>query len=165
VGMRKALLLAVVALAGCATAYKPNSFWNDGGFTETEVQPGLFQVKFKGNEFTTQDRTADLAMLRAADLCLSRGKSHMFLGDVATKSVQSGVAPGYSSTSGTATVTSYGNTAYVTGNAYTTTIPPASFYRPQSGLTVACTESKDGGAWDAAFLSQAMRSKYKITPK
>lgn len=161
--MRQVLLVAVIALAGCATAYKPNSFWNDGGFTETEVQPGLFQVRFKGNEFTSSEQTADLAMLRAADLCLARGAGFMFLGDVATQVVQSGVMPGYSTTNANANVYGSGNYAYVSGNAQTTTFPAQTLYSPQTGLTVSCAKEKGEGTWDAAFLSKSMRAKYKIT--
>jgi hypothetical protein len=32
------------------------------GFTETEIQSGLFQVRFKGDEFSSAERTADFAM-------------------------------------------------------------------------------------------------------
>ena len=149
-------------LAACATAYKPNSFWNDGGFAETEIQPNLFQVKFAGNEFTNADRTADLAMLRAADLCIGRGMPYMFLGDVATQIVAGASIPGSSTTKVSANVHGYGNSAYVSGTAYTTTTPSTQLYRPESGLTVSCTAKGANGAWDASFLSRSLRSKYKI---
>lgn len=155
-----------VLLCGCATTYAPQSFWNDGGFTETEVQPGLFQVRFQGNEFTDAARTADFAMLRAAELCLSRDQSFMLLGDVATDVIQSGYIPGTttSTTTGSATGYAYGNTARISGSATTTsyTTPGTALYRPETGLTVACVGEKLEGAWDASFLVQSMRSKYKI---
>jgi hypothetical protein len=155
-------LLSVTLLAGCATSYAPKSFWNDGGFTETEVQPGLFMVRFSGNEFTSTDRTADLAMLRAADLCLGKGSDYMYLGDVATKIVQTGVIPGSSTTTASATAYGTGNTASAYGTAYTTTTPPTALYSPQTGLTVTCAQQRGEGAWDAAFLARSMREKYKI---
>lgn len=160
--MKCAVLFAALTLAGCATAYKPNSFWNDGGFTETEVQPGLYQVRFKGNEWTSAEQTADLAMLRAADLCLARGMNFMFLGDVATQVVQTGVVPGYSTTNASANVYGSNNYAYVSGNSSTTTLPASALYSPETGLTVSCATEKSEKAWDAAFLSRSMRTKYKI---
>lgn len=167
--LSKAVLIAVVisCLAACATTYAPNSFWNDGGFTETEVQPGLWQVRFQGNEFTDAAQTADFAMLRAAELCLSQGHAYMFLGDVATEVVQSGYIPGTttSTTTGSATAYGSGNSATVYGSATTNsyTTPGTALYRPETGLTVACAEEKGPNAWDAAFLVRSMKSKYQIT--
>jgi hypothetical protein len=152
----------VLALAGCATAYAPSSFWNDGGFTETEVQPGLFMVRFVGNEFTSAERTADFAMLRAAELCLSRGAGFMYLGDVATRVVQTGVIPGSSTTTASATAYGTGSNASAYGTSHTTVTPPTVLYSPQTGLTVACATEKEDGAWDAAFLAQSMRKKYTL---
>lgn len=160
----KAIAIAALSLVlvACATSYAPKSFWNDGGFTETEVQPGLFMVRFVGNEFTSSDRTADLAMLRAAELCLNKGMSFMYLGDVATQVVQSGFIPGSSRTTASATAYGYGNSVNAYGSSYTTTTPPTALYSPQTGLTVSCTNEKGNGAWDAKFLSQSMKTKYKI---
>ncbi len=149
-------------LLGCATAYKPNSFWNDGGFTETEVQPGLFQVRFQGNEFSSAERTADFAMLRASELCLNRGAQYIYLGDVATSVAQTGYIPGSSTTTASATGYGVGNTAYATGSSYTTVTPATALYSPQTGLTVACSDQKGDKAWDAAFLANSMRAKYKM---
>jgi hypothetical protein len=166
--MRQIALFSIIAvlLGGCATEYAPSSFWNDGGFIETEVQPGLFQVRFEGNEFTDTARTADFAMLRAAELCLSRNQGFMLLGDVATEVIQSGYIPGTttSTTTGSATGYAYGNTTRVSGTATTTsyTTPGAALYRPETGLTVACLNEKLDRAWDAEFLARSMRGKYKI---
>ena len=165
----KTLMVAVLTtcVAACATTYAPNSFWNDGGFSETEVQPGLWQVRFQGNEFTDAARTSDFAMLRAAELCLSRGQAFMYLGDVATEVVQSGYIPGTttSTTTGSATAYGSGNSATVYGSSTTNsyTSPGTALYRPETGLTVACAEEKGPSAWDAAFLKQSMKSKYQIT--
>ena len=157
------LILIIFGLFGCATSYAPKSFWNDGGFSETEVQPGLFMVRFVGNEFTSSERTADLAMLRAADLCLAQGAEFMFLGNIATEVVQSGYIPGSSSTASSATAYGAGSIATAYGTSQTTITPPTALYSPETGLTVACSEEKADGAWNAAFLAQKMRTKYKIS--
>lgn len=166
--MRQIALFSILAalLSGCATSYAPNSFWNDGGFTETELQPGLFQVRFEGNEFTDTARAADFAMLRAAELCLSRNQSFMLLGDVATEVIQSGYIPGTttSTTTGSTTEHAYGDTAHASGTATTTSYTTAgvALYRPETGLILACLNEKLDGAWDAAFLAHSVRSKYKM---
>jgi hypothetical protein len=157
-----AAVVLSLGLTGCATAYKPYSFWNDGGFSETEVQPGLFQVRFKGNEFSSEERTADFAMLRASELCIGRGSKYMFLGDVATRVVQTGYVPGSATTTANASAYGYGNSAYASGSSHTTVTPPTALYSPQTGLTVACAKEKGDGAWDAEFLASSMRAKYNV---
>jgi len=149
-------LLLFLGLAACATPYEPYSFWNGGGFSETEVQPGLFLVRFMGNEQTTPDRTADFALLRAADLCLQRGKDYLLLGDLATQYVQTGYLAGTSST--TENPDPHGNTAITVD-----TSPPTLLYSPASGITVTCVAAKGAGAWDAQYLARAIRTKYAIS--
>lgn len=155
---RSFCVFVAISLSACATSYGPKSFWNDGGFTETELQPNVFQVTFAGNEMTAPERTNDLAMLRAADLCLGRSLPYMVLRGGSTSSAPSAYIPGSSYT--TATATGYGNTAY--GSAYTTTTPGMMMYSPSTGLIASCIAEKSPEAWDAAFLSGSVRSKYGI---
>jgi hypothetical protein len=157
VAARVLISLASLALGACATPYKPYS-WIDGGFTETEVQPGLFLVRFIGNDATTPDRTADFALLRAAEICLQRGKEFMRVGDFATQQAQSGYIPGAAST----TVVQSGSVD-VPPVVSVTTMPPTLLYSPQSGLAVSCADSKQDGAWDANYLARAIRTKYSLS--
>jgi hypothetical protein len=150
------LLLMSLGLAACATPYQPYSFWNGGGFSETEVQPGLFLVRFMGNEQTTPDRTADFALLRAADLCLQRGRDYLLLGDLATQYVNTGYLPGTATT--TVIPDQPGNTSVTVD-----TSPPTMLYSPASGITVTCVEAHGGGAWDARYLARAIRTKYALS--
>lgn len=152
-----AIVFAAV-LSGCATSYGKNSFWNDGGFSETEIQPNLFNVRFLGNEFTAKERASDFAMLRASELCLSRNLSYMQVGDISTETKNTGYIPGSSTT--TASAYGYGNSAY--GSSTTTYNPGTTLYSPQSGLTVLCIPEKAEGSWDAEFLSKSLKAKYKI---
>ena len=72
------LLFAVVAalgLAGCASPiYRPY----DGrtGYSEAEVQPGVYDVSFQGAQRTSTGRATELAKLRAAELASRRGKPY-----------------------------------------------------------------------------------------
>lgn len=166
--MKKILITLVgsLVLGGCATSYAPHSFWNDGGFTETRLQPGLWQIRFRGNEFTSAERTADFAMLRGAELCLQQGDQYIFVGDVATQVVQSGYIPGSTTSTTTGSATAYGIGGYVgaygSSTTYTTSTPPTAIYRPESGLTVACASEQLEGSWDASFLARSLREKYNM---
>jgi hypothetical protein len=71
-------LLLAVAFGGCAltnvTRYEPAG--SDGGYSELQLGPDLFRVAFQGNPYTSQERVADMALLRAADLALAHGASY-----------------------------------------------------------------------------------------
>ena len=134
------------------------SKWDGGGFTETEVQPGLFLVRFIGNSSTTPDRSADYALLRGADICLQRGKNYLHVGDLDTRYRQSGYFAGTTST----TVIPTG-TADAPPIVTTHTSSPTFLYSPSSGIAVSCTEKSEAGAWDAQFLARAIRTKYELS--
>ena len=123
-----------------------------GGYTETEVQPGVFLVQFIGNEHTPPDRPADFALLRAADLCLQRGKNFMFVGSPATHYMATGTL------SGTTEVVPASETSQVV-HISAPTLPIS----PTGGVMVSCAETHANGAWDAQFLARAIRTKYSIS--
>ena len=148
-------LAASLTLGACVSPfapYQPYSFPGLGGYTETEVQPGVFLVQFIGNEHTPADRPADLALLRAADLCLQRGKNYMFVGNPVMHYLATG------SLSGTTTVVPASETSQVVS-----TSPPTLPVSPIGGVMVSCTETNVNGAWDAQFLARAIRTKYSIS--
>jgi hypothetical protein len=150
--------LAALALAACATPYQPYSTWSDGGFTDREVLPGVFLVRFVGNEVTAPDRTADFALLRAAEICLQRGQGFMRFGGLETERAQSGYVAGTASA-----------IAIPTGdpNAPPTVVvnstPPTLLYAPQSGLAVSCADTPEEGTSDANYLARTIRARYSIS--
>jgi len=150
-----ATLVMSLVLGGCASPYAPYDRYSPrglGGYTETEVQPGVFMVQFIGNEYTPADRPADFALLRAADLCLQRGKNYMFVGNPARHYLATG------SVSGTTTVVSASETSQVVS-----TPAPTLPVSPIGGVMVSCSETQADGAWDAQFLARAIRTKYSIS--
>lgn len=154
---RIATVVLSLSLAACAaTPYAPYSTWNGGGFTETEVQPGLFLVRFVGNAQTTPDRTSDYALLRAADLCLARGKDYVLVGEIATRYALDVI----DGTTTTTVVPSADSNAPPTVSTYTS--PPTLAYSPSSGVAVACADQQATGAWDAHFLARSIRQKYQL---
>ena len=62
-------LAAVVA--GCATAYGPENA--NGGYSETQLQPNVYRVTFRGNVRLAQAQTNEMALLRAAEVTLANG--------------------------------------------------------------------------------------------
>ena len=152
--------LCIAALAACTAAYKPYSVWNDGGFSEHEVQPNRFQVKFVGNEHSTENETEELATLRAAELCLSRRKQYMLLGEFRTDSTESGTVPGRIIEAAAP------DRGYGTGRAESETryraVPGKVLYTPQTGLTATCLDEQAEGALHAQTVATTTRAKYRI---
>lgn len=152
---RNATLTMSLVLGGCVSPYAPYEPYSPlglGGYTETEVQPGVFLVQFIGNEHTPPDRPADFALLRAADLCLQRGMNYMFVGNPERHYLATGTI------SGSTTVVPASETSQVVS-----TMPPTLPISPIGGVMVSCTETQANGAWDAQFLARAIRTKYSIS--
>jgi len=150
-----ATLAMSLGLGGCISPYAPYEPYSPvglGGYTETEVQPGIFLVQFIGNEHTPPDRPADFALLRAADLCLQRGKNYMFVGNPEMHYMATG------SVSGDTVLVSASDTPQVVS-----TPSPTLPISPIGGVMVSCSETQANGAWDAQFLSRAIRTKYSIS--
>lgn len=157
--MKKVMAISALFISACATTYAPKSFWNDGGFSETEIQPNLWQVRFSGNEFSTAEETLDYAMLRASELCLARGMKFIAFGEIATNIIDSGYIPGSTYTTTDADISDSGR---ITGSSQSFTTMGVQLYSPETGLTVACLDKKLEGAWDGDFLATSLKGKYKL---
>jgi len=90
---RLSVAATAAILTACATPYKPESVLNQGGYSEQRRAPGVFAVWFRGNAKTTEDRCEELAVLRAAELCLGESKSFMRTSDFQTSSPAAGWVP------------------------------------------------------------------------
>jgi hypothetical protein len=64
-----ATLCGIALLVGCTTPYSSSGFL--GGYSDTALAPDVYRISFQGNGYTSQERTQDFAILRAADLTLS----------------------------------------------------------------------------------------------
>ena len=150
--------LASVILGACATPYQPWSKWSDGGFTDREVLPGVYLVRFIGNGASAPERTADLALLRAAEICLGKGKPFMRAGGLAIERVQSGYFDGVMTTS----VIPSGD-PNVPSTVSVNTSSPAPRYSPQSELAVSCAVTPEEGTQDANQVAQSIRDRYSLS--
>ena len=151
-----------LSLTACATAYKSNSFFNDGGFSETELQENIFKVAFRGNEFTNKDKIVDFTMLRAAEICSSRNMKYMIISNTSTENISTGYLPATINSNSYGTINSYGNNSNYSSNTNTIINPAVSLFDTKSNLFVQCLDKKVANAWDAEFLSRSLKEKYKI---
>lgn len=113
-----------------------------GGYTDLQIAPDAFRVRFHGNEFTDEDRSQDFALLRAAELCLENSFGYFIVGDEAS-SVSMDVYG--SSTEGDGAV--------------------LSSETPTSSIVVRCHQEKpidreDVVIYEAAVVAKGIRSRY-----
>jgi hypothetical protein len=95
------VLAALLALAGCSTAptpYQPyiaeGSPGIHGGYSDQQLAPDRFLVRFHGNEFTSRDRVEGYLLYRAAQLTLHNGYDSFVMIDRHTEhDVQTYVTP------------------------------------------------------------------------
>ncbi len=156
------LVISLSLLAGCATPYQSNSFL--GGYSETQLAPDVFRIRFRGNAFTSMDRAQDFALLHAADLAQQHGYLYFAVVDESNSTtVSTFTTPGQSSSSCSGYVSSGGSFSY----SGTTTYYPGqtyNFYKPNTGLLIRCFVQKPDSIYtfDAEFLQRMIMQKYDL---
>jgi hypothetical protein len=71
------LVALLMPLAGCATAYHPETV--TGGYTEIPLAETTYQVRFKGNNYTPRDQVEQFLLYRCAELTEQLGYEHFLL--------------------------------------------------------------------------------------
>lgn len=73
--LKGAIVLFTVLLGACATEtpYKPADSRGDYGYTETPLGDNRYRITFVGNSTTPAETVQDYALLRAAELTLTKG--------------------------------------------------------------------------------------------
>jgi len=164
IGTSTRLSVAAIAaiLAACATPYKPESTFNGGGFSEQRRARGVYEVWFAGNEYTTQDRSDDLALLRAAELCLAESKPFMRTRDFHSDTVLSGVTPPSPIRRSVPVVPTPDNPNGQPVPRTVGYVPGRALYTTRSGLRVECLAEKSEDAQEATALAASLREKYGL---
>jgi hypothetical protein len=161
------IALAGFILASCSTAYQPAGFM--GGFSLTRLDENVFQVSFRGNGYTRQERANDLALLRSAEVALEHGYPYFAIDGQRYAEHAKWTAPATSTTNLNATTHGnlYGGT--YTGNTYgtaTTTTYGGQTHiirRPTASNTIlGFKEKPEGFAYNAAFIAKSMKEKYRL---
>jgi hypothetical protein len=95
--MRGMSAFLLIWFMGCATGYHASTF--AGGFQQTRLGVGMYQVRFRGNGFTSHDVVSNYLLRRCAELTLESGSRYFEVGDMAHQTTTSVVATGASVTS------------------------------------------------------------------
>jgi len=162
--MRAIASCLCLALTRCATGYSPSGFM--GGYDETQLNPNVYRVSFKGNAYTSMDRAADFTLLRSAELALEQGYQYFIIVDE-NQWAKNETYTTPTQTTTTANVYGYGNTATGTAHSTTTGGQTYNYAKPRATNTIVLLESKDGVSglvYDAQFIVSSMREKYGIQP-
>lgn len=69
--MATLVLLLASALSACSTPYGPNAIF--GGYSEKEIEPGIWRVRFSGNGYTTRETVQTYWLYRCAELAIEKG--------------------------------------------------------------------------------------------
>lgn len=164
---RNMILMAfALFLIGCATAYGPQSYM--GGFSETQLTPNAWQVRFVGNGYTSSERASDFALLRTAELMLESGFKYFVVLDSANQAqAYTFTTPQTATTTLNANTNVFGNTATTTGTATTNTYGGQTYthYKPRSTVVAIGTNApvSDGSLiFDAQFLVDTLTRKHDI---
>src|SRR3954471_3672905 len=72
-----AFVIVTLMLVGCATGYHSHGY--SGGFSETQLDENVFQVRFNGNGYTSGERATDFALLRSAELARQSGYAYFII--------------------------------------------------------------------------------------
>lgn len=75
---RSALVLSLLALAGCATPapYAPRGPGQATGYTDRQLSDNRWRVTFTGNSVTPRETVENDLLLRAAEVTLAAGQTH-----------------------------------------------------------------------------------------
>jgi hypothetical protein len=153
-------LFIVLFLVGCATSYRPYSYFGGGGYRDVQLAENVFKVTVEANGYTSNSRATDLALLRSADLTLQHSFRFFIIGATSNDSYSSSYT---TPTTTTAQVTSYGNTAYGTANTYGGQTYTFNF--PTPSMTITCFAEKpqfQATIYDAAIVSRSLRAQLGI---
>lgn len=83
--VRAAIVMPILALMGCTSPrnepigyVKRDYFWNanDYGYGDKQIGEDEFSIAVTGTPATSPKRVAEIALLRAADLTLEKGRTH-----------------------------------------------------------------------------------------
>ncbi len=158
---RFAFVFACTALmVACATDYQDSGF--TGGFSETLLSENVVKIHFRGNAYTSAERTSDFTLLRAAEFSLERGYSHFVILETNDWVKTSTQTTGGS----TKTESSYNfETQKYEKHSVATSPKTVTTHKPRSELTIMMFGSKpdtEGLIFDANFIRESIRTKYEF---
>ena len=140
---RVAFVLLLTSIStGCfaPTKYLPGA---GNGYSETQLQPDVVEVRFGGNSRTSMERASDFMMLRCAELALEEGYTHFaILGEDSDVKLSM-------------------HTSINTVGAKSTVSTSLSG-KPRAMARIRLLKGPSGDAFDAAYLRDSIRAKYGL---
>ncbi len=150
------LILILISMAGCAPQYQKKEYSFGTGFSETQLDENIFRVTYTGDDFTDNEATADFSMLRCAELTMEQGYKYFVpIADNSSIKTQTYTTPVTYKTlnhgNGITSTQAYG------GNTYTSSTATA-----DKTIVMFIDKPNEGISYNAEFLSNSIREKYKI---
>jgi len=156
--MKKLIILCILVctLFGCATGYQSSGF--GGGYSETQLNQDMFNVRFRGNGYTSEERASDFCLLRCAELCKTNGYNYFIIIDSKSSATTATyTTPTYTKTN----VNVYSKSAKSSSVTYGGETYEIS--KPRTENTIICTKEKPEGInYNAEFLIKSIKEKYNI---
>jgi hypothetical protein len=75
--VRAGIVAALIPLAGCATAYRPENI--TGGYIDFQVVDTTYRVRFKGNNYTSREKVEQFLLYLCAEVTTQLGYDHFLL--------------------------------------------------------------------------------------
>lgn len=155
-------LLPLLFFIGCSTKYQSVGF--TGGYSETALTENVFRVAFKGNGFTSRDKTIDFTLLRSAEVAKENGYNYFVIMDSQNYS-KIDVHKSRTTYNTTFNANSYGNN--ISGTAHTTSSGGNInvITKPRTTNTIMCFKEKpllNTIIYDVNFVINSLKKKYDI---
>ena len=162
----RALAASTLLVAGCfhygPFDCTPNDFFCRGGYSEVELMPDVYQVRFEGG--SSQAQTEDLTLLRCAELALERGYAYfVMLETVDSRKTRTSWSPGTSTPTRTVCDSEGKNCTTVMGTS--TSGSNYTHVVPGYALTVRLVSDptpRGPIVYEAASVQRDLRRKYKL---
>lgn len=144
-------LLFLFFVSACSTSYQPEG--RTGGYTDIQLSKNVFSVSFSGNGFTSNKKTNDFALLRAAELMYRNNYPYFLVVDKANSSENSSyTTPVYASTN------VYGNSIHTNvygGQTYNST-------KYSTDMVVIGLKDNQVGAYDTVIVLNSIAKQYDL---
>jgi hypothetical protein len=139
------VLILSLSLCGCATGYNQSGLM--GGYSDIQLNADTFQISSNGNAYTSSERAANIALLRASELMVSHGFDRFVIVTGSSQVVNTGTDP--------VIVNRVGNTVVATGG--------DAIMKPRSSLIVRGIRPSDpafASALDAKLIFNQLRPQF-----
>tara|TARA_Y100001954_G_C15618800_1_gene506695 strand:- start:230 stop:718 length:489 start_codon:yes stop_codon:yes gene_type:complete len=161
--MKKLFLVLMVCLINysCATKYQPR-MWK-GGFESTQLGEDMYRVTFIGNGYTSSTKAQDYCLLRCAELTIENGYKYFVIISEDNYSSNSKYTTPVTTNSNYNVSSNYSG-YNVRGTSYSYGGQTYNISKPRSKNTILMLKEKDSNniVYEASFLIQSLKSKYKI---